>query len=123
MADPRKSARNVGEFIGSAMVAGASYGLDHTILHLQTSTGEHIDYRVGDVPDPGGMAEFELGNLRALSVKIQQGGRRCSVVALAADGPRAFSVVLGTALALQKSGVHAVVDGGISIGVPCSVQK
>ena len=122
MEDPRKSPHNLGEFIGSAMVAGASYGPDHTLLHLETCTGEHIDYRVGDVPDLGGMAKFELGNLRPLSVKIQQGGQRCSVVALAADGPRAFSVVLGTALALQQFGVHTVVDGGLSIGVPCSVR-
>jgi hypothetical protein len=118
MADTRNST----QFNGSAVVAGASYGPQHTLLHLETFAGECIDYEIGSVPDSHGMAEFLCRDLRPLSVKIQQGGQRCSVVALAAGGARAFNVALGTALALHKSGIRAVVDGGLPIRVPCSTR-
>ncbi|MFC9335969.1 hypothetical protein [Arthrobacter sp. NPDC057009] len=122
MAELRESPRTSSQFVGSAVVAGASYGAQHTILRLETFRGEYIDYRIGGVPDPEGMVKFQGAGLRPLSVKIQQGGQRCSVVAIGADGPRSFIVLLGTALALHKAGVHAVVDGGLPIAVPCSIK-
>ena len=123
MEETRGHSDDFGQFVGSAVVTGASYGLQNTLLRLKTFAGEYIDYRVGDVPDPEKIAGFHSGGLRPISVKIHQGGQRCSVVALASDGPRSLSVTLGSALALYKAGVYAVVDGGLQIGVPCSVRN
>ena len=50
-----------------------------------------------------------LGTVQAQSEAIVQEGE--------------FGVTLGAALALYKSGVHAVVDGGLSAGVPCSARN
>jgi hypothetical protein len=105
------------------VVAGAAYGSRTTLLHLQTFAGEVIDYTVDDIPDPTGAAEFRNNNLRPISVQIRHGGERCSVIALTSKGPRHSSVTLGTALALHQSGAHAVVDGGLTTGVPCSTHK
>lgn len=124
MAEKWDTPHDSGPFAGSAVVAAATYGRRHTLLHLKTFTGELIDYRVGDVPDPAGAAGLDGDNLRPISVKIQHGGRQCSVVALAAaGGPRTLSVTIPAALALCKSGVHAVVDGGLPAGAPCSARK
>jgi hypothetical protein len=124
MAETLGTSHNSGQFVGSAVVAGATYGRHHTLLRLKTFGGELIDYRVGDVPDPAGIVEFNGGDLRPLSVKIQDGGKHCSVIArAAAGGARALRVTLGAALALYTSGVHAVVDGGLSAEVPCSVRN
>lgn len=124
MAETWGTSHNSGQFVGSAVVTGAIYGPHHTLLRLKTFGGELIDYSVGDVPDPAGIAEFNGDDLRLISVKIQYGGKQCSVIArAAAGGARALRVTLGAALALYKSGVHAVVDGGLSAGVPCSARN
>jgi hypothetical protein len=121
MADALDTSHLSGQFVGSGVVTGAFYGRRHTLLHLRTFRGESIEYRLNGVPEPAGTAGLAGDNLRPASVKIQQGGWRCSLVALGEDGPRALSITLGTALALYKSGVHAVVDGGLPHGVPCSL--
>jgi hypothetical protein len=123
MTDTWENSRSSGQFVGSAVVVGALYGPHFTLLRLKTFTGECFDYRIEDVPDFRGAVEILSNSLRPLSVKIQQGGQRCSVVTLAAGGARARSVTLATALALHKSGIHAVVDGGLAIGLPCSVRN
>jgi hypothetical protein len=123
MQETRDRSHDAGQFVGSAVVAGGSYGPQSTLLRLKTFAGEYIDYRVSDVPDPAGIAALHGDNLHPISVKIQEGGQRCSVVALASGGPRSLTVTLGTALALYKSGVHAVVDGGLQIGVPCLIRN
>ncbi|MFJ5698666.1 hypothetical protein [Arthrobacter sp. NPDC093139] len=123
MEDTRDHPQDSAQFVGSAVVTGASYGPRTTILRLQTFAGEYIDHTVGDIPDPAGAAGFRSNNLRPISVKIQHAGERCNVIALTSDGPRRSNVTLGTALALHQFGVHTVVDGGLQIGVPCSTHK
>ncbi|MGF9646890.1 hypothetical protein AAIH32_02895 [Pseudarthrobacter oxydans] len=120
MEDKRKQARSKGQFIGSAAVVGASYGQGTTHLQLQAFTGEYIDYPIDAVPDPLGAAELRRKNFRPISVKIQDGGERCSMIALTSDGTRRASVTLGTALALYCSGVHTTVEGGLPAEVSCS---
>ena len=105
------------------MVAGAAYGFRTTLLQLQTFAGELFHYAIDDLPDPAGAAEFQHADVRPISVHIQHGGERCSVIALTSDGPQRSNITLGTALALQQSGVHAVVDGGLKSGVPCSRRR
>lgn len=112
-----------GRFVGSAVIAGASYGPRTTILQLQTFAGEYVEYTVDDIPDPAGEAEFLRTNARPISVKIQAGGEHCSVIALDPNGPRRSNVTLGTALALHRSGVHAVVEGGLQLGGSCFTHK
>ena len=121
MEEIRGHSHHLGQFVGSAVVVGASHGHQNTLLRLKTFAGEYIDYRVSDIPDPEPIADN--CNFRPISVKIQNGGERCSVIALTSDGTRNFSVTLGAALALYKSGVHAVVDGGLQIGAPCSIRN
>lgn len=123
MKDAGKHPADFGPFLGSAVVAGASYGHGSTILQLQTFAGKYIDYIVGGVPDPVGAAELHSNNLRPMSVKIQHGGKRCSVIALTSNGPRRSSVTLGTALALHQSGVHTLVDGGLQTRVSCCTHR
>lgn len=71
-------------------------------------------------PTRPGEAEFRRNHPLPISVKIQQGGECCSVIALTSDGTRRSNVTLGTALALHQAGVHAVVDGGRQTEVSCS---
>ncbi|MFC9354948.1 hypothetical protein [Arthrobacter sp. NPDC057013] len=124
MAATLRTSPSSGQFVGSAVVAGATYGPHHTLLRLKTFRGELIDYRLGDVPDPAGIVDVSSNGLRPISVKIRDGGKQCSVVALAAaGGARALTVTLRTALALYKSGVHAVVDGGLSAPAPCTTRN
>lgn len=123
MESTRGHSHDSGQFVGSGVVAGASYGSRTTVLQIQTFVGEYIDFTVGGVPDPAGAAEFLTNDLRPISIRIQHGGEQCSVIALAADGPRRSKVSLGTALALHQSGVYAVVDGGLQFGMPCSTQN
>jgi hypothetical protein len=111
------------QFVGSAVIAGAFYGPRTTTLQLQTFAGQYIEYTMDDIPDPAGEAEFRGSNLRPISVKIQAGGEQCTAIVLASDGPRRSNVTLGTALALYRSGVQAVVDGGLQLGVSCSTYK
>lgn len=120
MEDKRKHARSQGQFIGSAAVVGASYRHGTTHLQLQAFTGEYIDYPIDAVPDTLGAVELRRKNFRPISVKIQHGGERCSVIALTSDGTRRASVTLGAALALHQSGVHTTVEGGLPAEVPCS---
>jgi hypothetical protein len=114
-----KRPRYRGHFVGSATVVGASYGHGTTSLELQTFTGEYIEYSIDAVPDSEGAAELRGKNFRPLSVKIQNGGERCSVIALTPSGTRPTSVTLGTALALHQSGVHTVIEGGLRAEVSC----
>lgn len=123
MEDTRNHADDSGQFVGSAVVAGASYGSRTTLLQLQTFAGKFIDYIIDDIPDPAGAADFRDNNVRPISVQIQHGGERCSVIALTPDGPRRSIATLGTALALHQSGAHTVVDGGLATGVPCSTLR
>ncbi|WP_163167717.1 hypothetical protein [Arthrobacter sp. Alg241-R88] len=123
MEDTRNHSQDSGQFVGSAVVAGAAYGSQTTVLQLQTFAGEFIDYTLDDIPDPAGAAKFRNNNLRPISVLIQHGGERCSVLALTPDGPRRSIATLGTALALHQSGAHTVVDGGSTTRVPCSTDK
>lgn len=120
MEDKRDHLRNPGQFISSAVVAGASYGHGTTNLQLQAFTGECIDYPVADIPDHAGAVDLLRDNCRPISVKIQNGGEHCSVIVLTPSGTRCASVTPGTALALYQSGVHAVVEGGLRAEVPCS---
>jgi hypothetical protein len=122
MKETKKHSPKFGSFVGSAVVAGAAYAHGSTILKLQTFAGNYIDYVIGGGPDPAGAAEFASNDLRPISVKIQLSGERCSVLALASDGPRRSNVTLGTALALHQSGVHTLVEGGLQTRVTCSVQ-
>lgn len=108
------------QFVGSAVVDGASYGDRSTILQLQTFAGENISYVVGAIPDSARAEECRRDRFRPISVKIQDGGDRCSVIALTPDGPQCSSVGLVTALALQRIGVRTVVDGGLQNRVPCA---
>ncbi|XAS74273.1 hypothetical protein VUN82_10805 [Micrococcaceae bacterium Sec5.1] len=119
MEDNRKRPRFRGYFVGSATVIGASYGQGTTNLELQAFTGEYIEYSIDAVPDSAGAAELPGKNFRPISVKIQHGGERCSVIALTPAGTRRTSVTLGTALALHQSGVHTVVEGGLQAEVSC----
>lgn len=119
MEDNHKRPRYRGHFVGSATVVGASYGHGTTSLELQTFTGEYIEYSIDAVPDSAGAVELRGKNFRPLSVKIQRGGERCSVIALTPGGTRPTSVTLGTALALHQSGVHTVVEGGLRAEVSC----
>lgn len=114
---------NPGQFIGSAVVVGASYGYGTTILRLQTFTGESIDYAIYALPDPEAPAVFRSDNCRPISVKIQHGGQQCSVIALTSTGTRRVNVTPGTALGLHEAGVHAVVEGGLQATVSCSNHK
>lgn len=123
MQERRNHPHDSGRFVGSAVIAGASYGPETTLLQLQTFAGEHLAYTINDIPDPAGEAELRRRNVRPISVKIPADGEQCSVIALAPDGPRRSNVTLGTALALHQSGVHAVVDGGLQLGVSCSTHK
>jgi hypothetical protein len=123
MKDTRNHPHDSGCFVGSAVVLGAAYGLRTTLLKLQTFAGEYFDYTIDSIPDPTGIAEFRSSNLRPISVKIEDCGKRCSVIALSQDGPRRSSVTLSTALALHQSGVHAVVNGGLQLGVSCSTHE
>jgi hypothetical protein len=123
MEETRSHLHVAGQFVGSALVIGASYGPQTTVLRLQTFAGESIEYSVGGIPSPAGAAEFRSYNLRPISVMIQQGGEQCSVIGLATDGPRRANVTLDIALALHQSGVHMVVDGGLRTGVPCSSHR
>jgi hypothetical protein len=110
-----------GSFVGSAVVTGAFYSKQATTLRLTSFAGEHIDYTVGALPDDLGAATFySSNNLRPISVKIQQGGERCSVMALSSAGVQTLSVSLGTALALQAAGIRTVIDGGLHAGAACS---
>ena len=95
-----KRPRHRGHFVGSATVVGASYGHGTTSLELQTFTGEYIEYSIEAVPDSAGAGELRGKNFRPLSVKIQHGGERCSVIELTPGGARPTTVTLGTALAL-----------------------
>lgn len=123
MKDTQDHLHNSVQFAGSAMVDGASYSRLTTTLKLRTFAGEKVDYTVVDVPDPAGAAEFRKNNLRPISVKIRHGGKFCSVIALTAAGTQRSNITLGTALALHQSGVHAVVDGGLLSGFPCSTRS
>jgi hypothetical protein len=107
------------QFVGSAVVDGASYGDRSTILQLQTFDGENISYAVSAIPNSAGAEEYRRYRFRPISVKIQCGGDRCSVIALTPNGPRCSSVSLGTALALLRTGVRTIVDGALQTRVPC----
>jgi hypothetical protein len=108
------------QFVGSAVVAGVSYGGRSTILQLRTFAGENISYVVSAIPDSAGEEDAcRRDSFRPISVKIQDGGDRCSVIALTPNGPQCSSVSLGAALALERTGVRTVVDGGMQIRVPC----
>lgn len=122
MEDVRNHPARFDQFVGSAAVAGASYGRRTTILQLQTFAGEYIDYTIDDIPDPAAADEFRRDNVRPISVRIQHGGQICSVTTLTSDGTRRSNVTLGAALALHQSGVHLVVDGGLQTGVSCSTR-
>lgn len=111
------------QFVGSAVVTGASCDHRTTILQLQTFAGRRLSYSLDDIPDAAGEAEFRRNDPRPVSVKIQQGGQYCSVVTLTSDGMRSSRITLGTALALHQSGVHTVVDGGRQAEVSCSTFK
>lgn len=119
MQDKRDHPHSPGQFVGSAVVAGASYGHGTTNLQLQSFTGEFIDYPFGGIPDPEGAAKFRGNNFRPISVKIEDGGERCSVIVLTSDGTQRAIVTLGIALALHQSGVHAVVEGGLQARLSC----
>lgn len=112
-----------GSFVGSAVVTDAFYGKQATTLSLKSFAGEYIDYTVSAFPDDVGAATFYNNNLRPLSVKIQQGGRRCSVIALSSAGVQTLSVSLGTALALQAAGIRTVIDGGLHARAACSASR
>ena len=107
------------QFVGSAVVDGVSYSDRSTILQLQTFAGENISYVVGDIPDSSGAEECLRDRSRPVSVKIQDGGDRCSAIALTPNGPQCSIINLGAALALQRTGVRTVVDGGLQTRVPC----
>lgn len=119
MEETREGQTAADQFVGSAVVIGASIGPENTLLHLQTFTGDRVDYPLDALPDPAGEAYLRGQELRPISVKIRNGGLRCSVISLANDGPRTSTVTLGTALALYQSGVRAVVDGGLRLEAPC----
>lgn len=114
-----KRPRYRGHFIGSARVVGASYGHGTTYLELQAFTGEYIEYSIEAVPASAGEVELPGENFRPISVKIQDGGERCSVIALTPGGTRRTNITPGTALALHQSGVHTVVEGGLPAEVSC----
>lgn len=120
MNDSRNLQHDFNQFVGSAVVSGASYRQRTTILQLQTFAGERLDCALGDVPDLAGAADFAGNALRPISVIIQQGGERCSVIGLTSRGPRRRNVTLGTALALHQSGVHTVVEGGLQKRASCA---
>jgi hypothetical protein len=111
-----------GRFVGSAVVIGASNGAEATLLKLRTFSGECLDYEVRDIPDHAGAAELGARKFRPIPVKIQDGGQRCGVIALTSSGTRHSPISLGTALALQQSGVLVVVDGGLQAWASCSSQ-
>ncbi|MCP1415555.1 hypothetical protein [Paenarthrobacter sp. A20] len=111
-----------GPFVGSAVVAGASYGEQSTTLELKTFAGENFDFTVPAIPDHAGAAAFYQSSLRPISVKIRQGGEHCTAIALSIEGPRSSSVSLSTALALLHRGVHTVVEGGLHSDVVCSAN-
>lgn len=114
--------RGARQFVGTAIIAGASYGPKSTVLQLVTCTGEYVAYTVEDVPDHASAEELQRSGL-PLSVKIQESGKQCWAMALTSAGPRRKEVTLGAALALQQAGVHAVVDGGLQAHVPCSAHS
>lgn len=113
--------REARQFVGTAIVAGATYGPETTVLQLVTCTGDYVAYTVADVPDHARADGLQRSSL-PLSVKIQESGKRCWVMALTSAGPRRTEVTLGAALALQQAGVHAVVEGGMQADVPCSAR-
>jgi hypothetical protein len=119
MEETQSHPHNYRQFAGSAVVDGVSYGDQSTILQLQTFAGENINYVVSAIPESTGAEECLRERFRPISVKIQDGGDRCSVIALTPNGPQCSSVSLGTALALQRTGVRTVVDGGLQTRVPC----
>lgn len=123
MHETRNHQHGPGQFVGSAVIAGASYGHRATLLHLRTFAGEDLDFAIADTPDSAGAARLRSSIHRPLSVKIEHGGERCSVIALTPSGPRRWTVTLGTALALHQSGVHAVVDGGLRNRVACPTTR
>lgn len=123
MKDTRNHLSTSSQFAGSARVDGATYNRRTTTLKLRTFAGEEVDYTVSDIPDPAGAAEFRKTNPRPISVKIRQGGKWCSVIALTADGTQRTNVAPGIALALHQTGVHTVVDGGLLSGVSCSTHN
>lgn len=112
-----------GSFVGSAVVTEAFYSKQATTLRLTSFAGEHIDYTVSALPNELGAATFCSNNLRPISVKIQQGGERCSVIALSSAGVQTLSVSLGTVLALQAAGIRTVIDGGLHAGAACSASR
>lgn len=110
-------------FAGSAVVTSVSFGPQTTTLRLQTYAGERINLTLEERPDPAGAAALTVENLRPVSVKILLNGEPCSVFVLSPQGPHYAEITLGTALALNQSGVHAVVDGGLKLDVTCSTRK
>lgn len=107
MKDARTQPEDPGAFVGSAVVAGVSYGAKTTLLKLQTFSA-CLNFEVCGVPDQTGVIELGAGNFRPLSVKIQDGGQRCHVIALTSDGTRhmPFSLRRGSSTATVRG------DGG-----------
>jgi hypothetical protein len=70
------------QFVGSAVVDGVSYGDRSTILQLQTFAGENINYIVSAIPQSAAAEERRHERFHPISVKIQDSGDRCSVIAL-----------------------------------------
>lgn len=112
----------VDRFAGSAVVVGASYGQRSSLLQLVTFAGEYVRYTLDGLPDYEAAAELHRST-SPLSIKIQQGGRRCWAIALTPDGPQRSEISLGAALALHQAGVHAVVEGGQQAHVVCSARR
>ncbi len=112
-----------GEFVGSAVVVGATFDREHSILSLRTFTDCLIDFVIQGVPDPDGYATLMTTPRRPISVKIHGGAREYTVVTLGAGGAQSAEVAQGTALALIQSGVHAVVDGGLPSSLSCSTRS
>lgn len=122
MEETRAHRSKITQFVGSAVVADATFGDRFSILRLQTFAGERVDYTVPGVPDPAGAANLRNDSFRPVSVKIQAGGEQCSVIALTPNGPQCSSISLGSALELLRCGVRAVVEGGLRTRVPCATQ-
>jgi hypothetical protein len=121
--DMRINHQTCNRFAGAAVVISASYGARATTLQLQTYAGERIGYTFQARPDAATAAALTAGSERPVSVKIPVNGEPCSVFVLSPKGPRHLEVSLGAALALHQLGIHAVVEGGLRLGVSCSTKK
>lgn len=116
----RTNHQTCNRFAGSAVVISATYEAHATTLRLQTYAGERIGHTFEVRPDAAGAAALTAGNERPVSVKIPVNGEPCSVFVLSPKGPHHAEVTLGAALALHQLGIHAVVEGGLRLGVSCS---